>query len=390
MKYLTLIICILLLIRCSSEKNPAIVTIDVQSPTGPELKYLSEIATDIQYIPLETRPEALMRFVNYFKATDDKFYINTLGELLCFNKSGKYLYKLSQRGRGPNEYEYLVDYDVNPEKNSVVVLTGVKLFFYDETVKGFEFSRQLALDTRPSYCDLIPGQNNILLSFTASSGENIYQCVCISPEGDTVFKRPNFYRFIRNSRIRVGFSTENVINRIDDNLRIKGILSDTLFTITGDYKVIPYLILNTEGNSISTDFLANIPESELGSGGFMSKYLMISEILETSRYLFYRYSYQKSSYWGVYDKNSRENHRFPYQELLKDDISGGINIDPKFTGNGVIYSWVDALTFKNYMSENMQETKELKKPERAEELKRLAETIKEDDNHILIKITPRK
>jgi len=390
MKLLAIFISIFFLCSCSNEKNPSIITIDVQSATGPELKNLSEIATDIEYIPLETHPDAFMKFINYLKATDDKFYINTILELLCFDKSGKFLYKLDQQGRGPKEYVYLTDYDVRPEQNLVIVLTRGKLYLYDETDTGFQFSKQLDLKIQPQYCDFIPSQDNILLSFTASTGENKYQCICINPEGDTLFKRPNYYKFTRISKVVMGFSIDNVISKNDDVLRIKGFLSDTMFTLTSDYKFIPYMILSTGGNGITVDFLANVPTTAMGSDSPTAKFLMMSAILETDRYLLYRFYHQKNSYWGVYDKNSNESRQFDVKNLLKDDISGGINIEPKFACNGMLYSWTDALTFKNYMSANTSQNIELKNPERAAEIRKMAASTEEDDNHILIVITPKK
>jgi len=391
MKYLAFIILAMFFCSCHSKDNQAIKTIDVQSPTGPEIKNLSEIATDIQYIPLETTPDALMKFVNYLKTANDKFYINTVLELLCFDKSGRFLYKLDQQGRGPNEYIYLSDYDIRPEKNQIIVLTRDKLFFYNETDTGFILLKHLNLKTQPRYCDFLPGQDNILLSFTASTGENKYQCVCISPEGDTLFKRPNFYKFTRNSKVQMGFSSDNIINKNDGIIRIKGFLSDTMFTISRDHEFIPYMILNTGGKSLTTNFLANVPMPDMNSGTSpVAGFLQISEVLEVERYLFYKYSYQKSVNWVAYDKNNGQSHPFDGKSLLKDDISGGLNIEPKFVCNGMIYSWTDALSFKNHMSGVEFRNAEVKNPNRKSELEKLAESVKEDDNHLLIVITPKK
>lgn len=376
---------------CNSRDNNVIKTIDVLSPTGPEIKNLSEIATDIQYIPLETAPEALMRFVNYLKVANDKFYINTVREILCFDRSGKFLYKLDQQGRGPNEYIYLSDYDIKPEKNLMIVLTRGKLYFYNETDSGFLMLKELDLKMQPQYSDFYPGKDNILLSFTASAGENKYQCVCINPEGDTLFKRTNFYRFTRNSKVVMGFSTDNIINKNDEIIRIKGFLNDTMFTISRDHKFIPYMVLNTGGKSMTTDFLANVPPPDMSSGTSpAAAFLQISEILEAERYLFYRYYYQKTSSWGVYDKNSDQTYQFDGKNLLKDDISGGLNIEPKFVCNGLIYSWTDALSFKNHMSGDEFRKAEVKNPDRKSELEKIAVSVKEDDNHLLIVITPKK
>jgi hypothetical protein len=369
MKPLELIILIFLAFSFSNGEKTLVKTIDVGSATGPELKNLSEIATDIKYIPLETHPDAFMKYINYFKAAGDKFYINAITELLCFDKSGKFLYKIDQQRRGPKEYIYLSDFDIRPEKSLLITLTRGKLFFYDETATGFRFAKQLDLKVQPQSCDFIPGQDNILLAFSASTGENKYQCVGITPGGDTLFKQPNHYRFTRQSKVMMSFRIENVINRNKDLLSIKGLLTDTMFTITGDYKFIPGLILKTGGKGITPDFLANIPITDAKLANPTVKLLILTEILETDRYLLYRYYYLNDKNWGVYDKNTGGIRQFEVKKPLKDDISGGINIEPKFACGGLIYSWTDALTFKKYMLENESQNIEMKNPVRASELR---------------------
>jgi len=391
MKHLSLIILALFLCRCGSKDNSTIRTIDLLAPGGEQITNLSEIAADIQYIPLETHPDALMRFVGYLKEGNDKFYINTVLELLCFDKTGKFLYKLDQQGRGPGEYIYLSDYDIKPEKNLVIVLTRGKLYFYNETDTGFNLQRQLDLKIQPNYIDFFPGQDNILLSFTASTGENKYQCVAITPEGDTLFKRTNYYTFTRTSKVVMGFNSDNIINKHDETIRIKGFLNDTIFTINSDFKFVPFMVLNSGGKSITTDFLANVPAPDMNSGTSpTAAFLAISEILELEKYLLCRYYYQEGSKWILYDKKSDQTFQFDGKELLRDDISGGINIEPKFVCNGNIYSWTDALKFKTYMSGDDFRNAEVKNPGRKAELEKLAESVKEDDNHLLIVITPKK
>lgn len=391
MRYMALIILALLFCSCGSKDNSTIKTIDLMSPGGQQITNLSDIADDIQYIPLETNPDALMRFVGSLKSGNDKFYINTVFELLVFDKTGKFLYKLDQHGRGPNEYVYLSDYDIKTEENLVIVLTKGKLYFYNETDTGFNLGRQLDLKIQPSYVDFFPGQNNLLLTFSASTGGNKYQCVGITPEGDTLFTHPNYFKFTRTSKVMMGFSSDNIINKYDEKMRIKGFLNDTVFTINNDFKFDPFMVLNSGGKSITTDFLANVPAPDMNSGTSpTAAFLAISEILEVEKYLMCRFYYQKSSTWILYDKNSDQTLQFDGKELLKDDISGGINIEPRFACNGIIYSWTDALAFKKQMSGDDFRKAEVKNPNRKSELEKLAASVKEDDNHLLIVITPKK
>ncbi len=347
MKYLFLIIAALLLCTCKGRQDSPVATIDVLSPVGTEIKNLSEIAADIRYIPLETNPDALMVFIRFLKISTDRFYINTVREILCFEKSGKFLYKLNPQGRGPGEYTYIADYDVKPEQNLMTVLTSGELYFYSETDTGFIVSKHLDLGTQPQYVDFLPEQDNILLSFTASTGENDYQCVAINHDGDTLFKRPNYYKFLRNSKVVMAFNFDNIIYKDNEEIKLKGFLNDTVFKINGNNSFVPYVILNTGGKSMTADFLSNVPPSVMTSG--TGEFLQISEILEVERYLFCKYSYQQVTNWIVYEKNTGQLHQFNGKDLLKDDISGGINIEPKFVCNGIIYAWTDAMKLKSHL-----------------------------------------
>ncbi len=391
MKYMFLMIAALLLCTCKSRQDSPVTTIDVLSPAGTEIKNLSEIAANIRYIPLETHPDAFMKGVGSLKEGNDKFYINTVLELLCFDKTGKFLYKLEQQGRGPGQYTYLSDYDIRPEKSRVIVLTRGKLNFYNESDTGFYLQKKLDLQKQPNCVDFFPDQDNILLSFSASTGENKYQCVGIDPDGDTLFIRPNFYKFTRNSRVVMSFSSDNIINSYDGTISIKGFLNDTIYNIDSEYKFVPSMILNTGGKTITTDFLANVPDPTRESeAGPMAAFLAISEILENEKYLMFRYLYQGSARWIMFDKKKNETFFFDAKELLKDDISGGINIEPKFICNGVIYAWTDAMKLKNHLSGDDFRRAEVLNPARKAELEKLADTLEEDDNHLLIAITPRK
>jgi hypothetical protein len=85
-----------------------------------------------------------------------------------------------------------------------------------------------------------------------------------------------------------------------------------------------------------------------------------------------------------------QSHPLDSKILLKDDISGGLNVEPKFACNGLIYSWTDALAFKKHMSGDDFRKAEVKNPNRKTELEKLATSVKEDDNHLIIVITLKK
>lgn len=384
------LILFLLCISCGSGNNqPGVITINVETPDGTEIRNISDIATDVRYIPLETHPDALMKFVNYLKTGNDKFYISTVLEILCFDKSGKFLYKLSQQGRGPGEYVYLSDYDIWPEKDQMVVITRGKLNFYNEIDTGFNLVKQLDIKKQPGYVDYM-NDGNLLLSFSVANGENKLQNVVLTPAGDTLYKRPNTKAFTRISKAVMGFSADGIILKNNKSMRFKDILNDTVFSISDNYTFEPYMILNTGGNNINTDYLANVPLPDNSGNNPMARYILISDVNEVDRYFWFNWSYQRAVHRSIYDKREGKTHFFDSKMFLRDDISGGKNIEPKFVCNGLIYAWTDALTLKNHLDSDEFKNAEVLIPARKKELEQLAETLKEDDNHILIEITPRK
>lgn len=68
---------------------------------------------DIRYIPLETSDSCLVGPVKKFIKVKEKFYVQTDNhELMIFSETGRFLWKLSARGRGPGEYLAIEDFDV--------------------------------------------------------------------------------------------------------------------------------------------------------------------------------------------------------------------------------------------------------------------------------------
>ncbi|MBN2666121.1 MAG: 6-bladed beta-propeller [Bacteroidales bacterium] len=100
MKYMFLLIAALLLCTCKGRQDSPVTTIDVLSPAGTEIKNLSEIASDIRYIPLETNPDALMVFIRSLKTSSDRFYLNAVREILCFENQVNSYISLILRGGG--------------------------------------------------------------------------------------------------------------------------------------------------------------------------------------------------------------------------------------------------------------------------------------------------
>jgi len=89
----------------------------------PEEILLSSIATDIEYIPLETTPECLLGDPDNLTVTitDRHIAINS-GGLKLFDREGHFLRAIGSRGRGPLEYVSSSEYVIDEQKQQVHIL----------------------------------------------------------------------------------------------------------------------------------------------------------------------------------------------------------------------------------------------------------------------------
>ena len=84
---------------------------------------LADIAAEISYIPLETKPECLIGTESLPRFSKDYIFIVSRGILLQFDQQGKFIRKINKRGKGPGEcsvWNYGID-----EKNRLIYIFDV-------------------------------------------------------------------------------------------------------------------------------------------------------------------------------------------------------------------------------------------------------------------------
>ena len=92
---------ILILLFCNMKNDTSTPVIDVLSASESELKNISDIAADIEYIPLETADNEPLGMIRNIVTSNRSIFFSTVDKIYCFDKKGKYQRKLSRLGRGP-------------------------------------------------------------------------------------------------------------------------------------------------------------------------------------------------------------------------------------------------------------------------------------------------
>lgn len=390
--------------------NPdSVIKIDLLSEPESVITGLSDIAENIEYIPLQTTENSLIgAFTLKTLNVDDRIYIQNggmTGEILCYDLSGKFLFKISNKGRGPEEYDFITDFDVSSDNKVLTILSGStrKLVTYGISDSGFTFLRSITLnEPAPWRVSLVPETDLAFLSIPSWLGTEPALSLLINVAGDTIHSRPNSCNF---DRIQTGGvasrSTEGKLltYKIGDLVCFKEDLSDTVFYVdakNSSFK--PRIIFDTHGTSFTPAMRGGSEKLKDNSTTYIPK------IFETSRYvfsMFYTIIVEQrivNLYGFFFDKKTNSKYKIDVGEdrkpRVKDDLSGG----PDFTieyqenpcSNGRLFSFAEAMMLKKYVDSDDFKNAKVRDPGKKSELKKLADSLEETDNPVLIIVTPKE
>jgi len=386
----------------------SVIEIDLLSEPESSFKELSDFAENIEYIPLQTTERSLIgSFTLKLLNIDNRIYIQNSGldgEILCFDINGKFLFKINGGGRGPAEYDLVTDFDISSDNKILTILSSStrKLVTYEITDTGFIFQRSITLkEPAPWRISLVPETDKAFMTIPTWLGTEPTLSLLINAVGDTIHFKPNCYKYNRIQNSQGGSrSIEGLLAyTTGDFVCFKEEFSDTVFYVEAKNSSFrPRIIFNTHGTLFTPEMKGGSEKMKNNSTTYIPK------IFETSKYVFFWYytviveQRIVNLYGFLFDKNINTKYKFEVGEerkiKLKDDLSGGPDFNIEFRdnrcSNGKLFSFVEALTLKKYVdSENFKDAK-ARDPKKKSELKRLADSLEETDNPVLIVVTPKE
>jgi len=375
----------------------SVIAIDLLSEPGSTVKKLSEIAENVQYIPLQTTESSLLGGIRRkIVTTDSKIYISSGEEVLCFDMSGKFQFKIQNTGRGPEEYTYLRDFDISSDNRFLALLTTSKLLIYGISENGFTFQRSITLkDPAPWLVSIVPETENILLSIAPFEGIEPTLSLLINASGDSMHFKPNCYKYKMAREHNYQSLNEMIAYSVEDYACFKEEFSDTVFCVNAkDNLFKPRIIFNSHG-TLTT------PAIRAGLEQVRNNLTFIAYIFETPRYVFYKYFTMQAQNALLFDKRANTKHLLYKQDLqsdqksaLKDDLSGGPDFNIEFLNSycsgGRLFSFAEALALKKYVASEDFKNAQAMDTKKKIELKKIADSLKETDNPVLIMLTLKK
>jgi len=231
----------------------------------------------------------------------------------------------------------------------------------------------------------ITNQNLFMYYFNAR--QNIEKNIeILDKDGNLINTYSGKYNFTRD-RVYNDWS-ECILYSYGGILHFKETHSDTIFYIDG-LKYIPKMILNSgdrqftleKRERINNEFLQNPTKI----GETMARTLRPINLFETRKYVFYFYRYDRKGRMLVYNKPTNNQIEIDSDIGIKNDIDGGLNIELKMTkDDNTVLSWFNAYELKQYIGSNAFKNSTPKYPEKKKELERLANSLDENDNPVMM------
>ena len=271
-------------------------------------KYLSEIASKIEYCMLETDEKCLV--------TPDMFvyvaknYVVTAGYQTSNNDvcyvfdriTGKFVRQISSIGQGPNDYQSIVSSFWDEKKEQILALGNRKYLFFN--LDG-TLSHTIDMPLSPNVKFIAFEDYYVGYDPNRFGNSTIRIAFFDNKTGTLIDSIPN-YRSWKKTTANYSVNDYGWLYVFRNNLYYRDIFCDTLYHIK-DFKLHPRYIFNTGGRTVPYeiqeggrfDLLYEIFGREFDR---YEKYVYIFEILEDANYLFFTFDYRKMRYPSVYNK----------------------------------------------------------------------------------------
>ena len=303
---------------------------------SPTFVNLSEIADSVYFIKLETNDSALIdEFPNVVFA-DSLLVVTTFrnGVLIFDSKTGKYLYKIEGfKDRGPQGYSQ------GTRPLAIDHVDKIVLQKWDRHgIWNYKTGQMCDINLSFSpykYTQVLFVNDSLLIGNILSvPAGGTSKLDVLSANNGSILREYGLVEMIDRDYHDIAIFTRSQIYDFEGYIMYYSMINDTIYGVSKTtLELVPRFVLNL-GDKITP----NVPESKLSNNNYIS----ISNICESSRYLFLEFCYSDYCHFVCYDKKEGKTlylykDNFNYLERQNpgfiNDISCGLRFFPSFTTN---------------------------------------------------------
>lgn len=403
MKNLSIFLTLIIVLLSCAQKKEADNTVDLTTLTEPAVTNLSELGSEITYIPLETNASFLLSQIDKLIYEGRSWFI--LGSvnpsvevrdknapppppmmpkrsLYRFSNKGEFICQISQQGGGPSEYRFIEEFLFNKSDHTVDIfsLGEIKEFSLDgKWIKNTTIENNEVTSLAYS--------NNQLLGFVYNGhGQSEYSFVLIDENGRTTNKYKNKYKF-NVSTGAVIINPECIFYQYDGILHCKELNSDTIFSFDNSTFNPKYILKQGEAKYTTT-------VRGKGNSAELNQYIIPENFFESEKYLFYQYKWKSRNNSFIQNKSNSTQYLIDNELGLVNDLDNGPNFKIQNTvtidDTEYLISWINAFELKAHINSEAFKNSTPLNPEKKKEMEQLANRMDENNNPVLVLVKLKK
>ncbi len=379
----------------TEEKTPKeLFKIDPRTFEENELN-LADFAVDVEYIPLTNKIR--MGHIRKVKVTSGAIYLvsdkssggegNGHEELFRFDKNGKNPVQIGKIGKGPKEYLSSNFFTVDELNNRIYISGKVHTVLVFDTqgnyVRQFKFHNS---DQRFAQFEYF-GKGKLFVPEQKLGARGPYLWSVMDTLGNVITSKNN-----STPQFETRIGTRSGTFRFKDKISYWVDYNDTIFTISPDFSYqASYIITHGEHLKPHKDLEYSSIQKLVDE---LKQYYAPHTFIETNQYLISRYNYKGRLAYVFIDKLTHKTS-ISYFEW-KRDFKGGIpnnfdgglmfSIENYFVENENEYllSYIQPFQLKAHVASEAFNNTVAKYPKRKKELERMANSLDENDNPVLM------
>jgi len=303
---------ILTLYGCSPQVSNQSVEISyIEWDSLKETNPLCNVNTTVEFVQLETTNECIINYIKKIEYDDDFLFIEDgMQQVFAFNKEGRFMNKIGQKGGASNEYITLYDFILDREEKKVLLydmgkrailsydyhgnfLNSEKIrmedFFYGGNIALAEWHRALIVNTNEPDMK----HNFSLLNLNSGERDNYVPYISVGQQCSTDFKG------------RFGHQLNNLLLRAE--------LSDTIFVYSKGRISPKYVFNSVYGHASINDVKKrNYEIGKKAMGALLDKKLSagINQLYATDEIIYFTSYINGSENKMFYNIISKHGYRF--------------------------------------------------------------------------------
>jgi hypothetical protein len=282
----------------SKEMGDSIINIKIDEENYQKEINYSTLFESTKYVKLETNNESLIGIIAKIRIVGNRFFILDKRQrtLLVFTDTGKFLWKINNKGNGPGEYNKIIDFDLNNDK--------LYLFDPNRNVLEYDLSGNFIKNyPLKRFGTSIAVKDAFFYLYTCNypTNEGMYQLLIMDDYGRNL---KTGVSAIPKNLIEVckSFESENAFYPFEDETRFFTPFSTKIYSIIKDSLYVKYNIdfgeFNIPENYFDIYTADDVADSKYAYG--------LNSYWETDTYSFFQITVNRNSKSVLYSKKEKK------------------------------------------------------------------------------------